>query len=208
MANGKFFVIEGTDGSGKSSLVKEFVKRLKKTGLDVIATEEPWYKDNVGGLIKKALYDKRESMDVRTLQLLYVANRSNHVNAVVEPGIRAGKTVVSSRYWMSTVVYGSSFSKDPNFDMDYLIKVNEIFIKPDAVFYIDVNPREAFRRLSLQRHLTDRFEKQELIRTQYEKYKKLETIYKKAGGVWINIDGNQDKEKISDEIMLKYSRIK
>ncbi len=209
MKKGKFFVFEGIDGSGKTFQVNEFAKRLKRTGVDVVATKEPWYEDSIGTLIKKALYDKKESMDVRTMQLLYVANRSNHVTKVVSPAIAAGKTVVCSRYWMTTAVYGNAFFKEYSIDMKYFIKINEIFPTPDAVFYIDVNPKEAYRRLSLQRQLTDRFEKLNVIKTQSEKYRELEAIYKKNKiGAWANINGNQEKEKVSDEIMRYYGRLK
>lgn len=206
MKRGKFFVIEGIDGSGKSYQTKEFATRLRSIGVDVIATEEPWLEDNIGAMINKALYDKREQLDVRTLQLLYIANRSNHLHRLIEPAILSGKTVVSSRYWMSTAVYGGAFSHDPYFDMKHFIRINEPFVKPDAVFYISVKPEEAYRRLARQRHLTDRFEKLELIKTQSEGYAELEKIYRYKG-VWININGNQEKGKVTDEIMRNYGRI-
>ena len=206
MKKGRFLVIEGIDGSGKSYQATEFGRRLRNIGVDAIVTEEPWLEDSIGTLIKKALYDKRESLDIRTLQLLYIANRSNHLHRVVEPAISSGKTVITSRYWMSTAVYGGMFSTDPYFDMKHFVHINEPFMKPDAVFHISVKPEEAFRRLAKQRRLTDRFEKLELIRKQSEGYSELEKIYKYKG-VWININGNQEKKEVTDEIMRNYGRI-
>src|SRR5271155_2715890 len=98
MKRGRFFVIEGIDGSGKTYQTEEFARRLRNVGIDVITTEEPWLDDSIGNMINKALYDKKESLDVRTLQLLYIANRSNHLHRLIEPAVNSGKTVISSRY--------------------------------------------------------------------------------------------------------------
>jgi len=206
MRRGKFFVLEGIDGSGKSYQTTEFTHRLKNAGVDAIATEEPWLDDSIGAMINRALFDKKEATDVRTLQLLYIANRSNHLHRLIEPAINSGKTVVCSRYWMSTAVYGGMFSHDPYFDMKHFVMINERFLRPDAVFFISLKPEEAFRRLAKQRRLTDRFEKLESIKSQAEGYAELEKIYKYKG-VWININGNQEKAKVTDELMRNYGRI-
>jgi dTMP kinase len=204
---GKFFVIEGIDGSGKTYQSEAFANMLRKQKVDVVLTEEPWYTDRTGKMIKEALHDQKESLDISTLQLLYIANRSNHVENVIKPALDEGKTVVCSRYWMSTVVYGIAFGNDPNLNMEYYIRINEIFPKPTAVFYIDVNPQEAYRRITSERGVVDLFEKLEKIEKQYAMYSKLEQVLK-PHGVWINIDGNKEKDAVTAQIMDGYNSIK
>ncbi|MGI0100832.1 MAG: dTMP kinase [Candidatus Micrarchaeaceae archaeon] len=203
MRKGRFFVIEGVDGSGKSTQADNFTRMLRRNGIDAVLTEEPWYEDSIGKQIKNGLFDGK-SLSAATIQLLFVANRSNHVEKVIDPALELGKTVVCSRYWMSTAVYGSAFCNGTKFDMKYFMGINSVFTKPDAVFFMDVAPETAYKRLERHGKKLDRFEKLEFIKIQDRKYNELKRLYR---GLWINIDGQKDAELVTKKMFDKYRRI-
>ncbi|MDE1870984.1 MAG: dTMP kinase [Candidatus Micrarchaeota archaeon] len=201
MAGGRYIVFEGIEGSGKSTQARIFYNSIRKKS-NAILTEEPWESDSIGKLIRKELKEKRENrVSNATLQLLYMANRKNHMERVVEPGLRKGNTVVQDRYWMSTAVYGSAGSVEKKLYMEYFMKMSEIFPRPDVVFFIGVDPNEAYRRVTSRNKAAERFDRLDMLRKLEIGYRKLETSYE---GKWVNIDGNRDVKMVSAEIMRKY----
>ncbi len=212
MEDGKFIVFEGIEGSGKSVQTKEFYKFLLSRGKEAIMTEQPWEEDAIGRLIREELKDKTDAISVITLQFLFIANRSNHVEKLIEPSLKAGKTVITDRYWMTTAAYGSAFSKETDIDMNYFMAIHKVFPKPDVIFFIDVDPDTAYERITergVQRSITggvkrERFDKLDTLKLLHHNYKKLE---KKYDGLWININGNRDRETINKEIIKRYDEL-
>ena len=89
---GKFIVIEGLDGSGKSAQVDLVIDYLKQKGKDVIVTKEPTIDSDAGRKIKQAL---RHEISVEPLELqgLYVQDRKEHLENKVVPSLKEGKFV-------------------------------------------------------------------------------------------------------------------
>ncbi|MDO8562131.1 MAG: dTMP kinase, partial [bacterium] len=102
MARGKFIVIDGIDGSGKGKQV-ELLKRT--LGKNVIFTHEP------GGTpkaekIRKLLLERTEETPAPLADfLLFWAARADHVEKVILPALRAGKTVITDRFDSSTFAF-------------------------------------------------------------------------------------------------------
>ena len=139
---GKFIVIEGLDGSGKSSQVDLVVELLQKTGKEVIVTKEPTMDSEAGRKIKQAL-KKEISIEPLALQGLYVQDRKEHLENKVIPALKAGKFVVSSRYAFSTFAYGYS----DGLNVDTLVEMNEQFLLPDLTIVVDVSPESCVKRI-------------------------------------------------------------
>ncbi|MDD1677673.1 MAG: dTMP kinase [Methanomicrobiales archaeon] len=103
---GKLIVIEGADGSGKTTQVRLLAERLGWAGIPCLTTAEPTRApDPVGGLIRTALTGGVTIRDPRAMQLLYAADRLEHAAAVIEPALRRGELVICDRYDLSTLVY-------------------------------------------------------------------------------------------------------
>lgn len=199
---GKFIIFEGIEGSGKSTQAKRFYSMLKKTDRNAVITEEPWEADRIGKLIRKELREKgEERVSNMTLQLLYMANRSNHAERVIEPSLRRGNTVVQDRYWMSTVAYGSTFSKEKRLYRNYFMAMSSMFPKPDIVFFIYVKPTEAYNRILSRKGTAERFDKLGTLRELSREYRELERLY---SGVWINVNGNRSVEAVGGDVMKRY----
>ncbi len=99
-----FIVLEGPDGSGKTWQAQRLVERLRTEGIAHVLTAEPTRDDQqspVGRLIRAMLFGEERHHDPRAMQLLFCADRLEHVAATIEPARAAGKVVVGSvdRKW-------------------------------------------------------------------------------------------------------------
>ena len=183
---GKFIVIEGLDGSGKSAQVDLLINFLKSKGKDVVITKEPTMDSEAGRKIKKAL---REEIQIEPLELqkLYVQDRKEHLENKVIPALKEGKFVVSSRYAFSTIAYGSS----DGLDTGLLIKMNSQFLLPDLTIIVDVNPDFCIERIESRGEPKELFEKK-------EKLEKVNRIYKKIPEIFENVTVVDGKKNIED----------
>jgi len=169
---GKFVVIEGLDGSGKSAQVDLVIDYLKQKGKDVVVTREPTVDSEAGRKVKQAL---RHEISVEPLELqgLYVQDRKEHLENKVIPALKEGKFVVSSRYAFSTFAYGYS----DGLDVDLLVKMNDNFLLPDLTIVVDVSPESCVQRIEGRGEPKELFEKLEKLAKVNEIYKKLPEMF-------------------------------
>ena len=103
--NGKIIVLEGIDGSGKSTQAGLLCEYIKSTGREVLFTREP------GGCpiaekIRDIILDKSNAeMEPLTEAYLYAAARAQHVREVIAPALKGGKIVVCDRFVHSSYAY-------------------------------------------------------------------------------------------------------
>jgi len=191
--SGKFIVFEGLDGSGQSTqakLLKEFLEKEKK--ISVILTKEPTNQAPIGVLIRQVL-KKEIKVDPLALQLLFCADRAEHLKNVIEPALRNKQWVVSDRYFFSTIAYGSL-----NLNFNWLIKLNENFLMPDIIFLLKVKPEICLKRIDVNREKREFFEESGKLKKVWNGYQLLK---KKYSNVKI-IDG----EKSIKEVFLKIKK--
>lgn len=92
---GCFIVIEGLDGAGLSTQSALLAAYLRSKGNDVLLTKEPTASP-IGKLIKGAL-NRNPELSLFTLQLLFAADRAEHLKREIEPALAAKKIVTSDR---------------------------------------------------------------------------------------------------------------
>ena len=102
---GVFITFEGLDGSGKSTQIARLSETLAARGFDVMTTREPGG-SAIGESIRSILLDSRTAglSALAELSLMF-ADRAQHVEEVIEPALKAGKTVICDRYTDSTEAY-------------------------------------------------------------------------------------------------------
>ncbi len=127
MNKGHFIVLEGPDGSGTTTHAKILADRLRSEGRDVVLTAEPT-ESEIGLFIREQL-KKKTIPSPSALQLLFCADRASHIETVIKPALAAGKTVISDRYVISTLVYGEALGLNP----EWLLQVNTPFLEPDIM---------------------------------------------------------------------------
>ena len=200
---GRFFVIEGIDGSGKSTLTEMLKLKTAEHNLPFFFTREPT-DDYIGKIIREILYRKRTA-DEKTIAALFLADRLEHI---LEPKqgmkqyIEQGTNVWTDRYYLSSYAYHSSYVS-----LDWVIQSNSLcrkLLKPDIIFYIDISVAESLKRLQKGRASLDQFETEQRITQVKENY---ETAIAKVRDVEniIRINGEQEAEKVFEKI---WSQIK
>ena len=147
MTRGRFILLDGIDGSGKSSQVGPLAAWLCSTGLEVVTCRDPG-STPVGDAIRAILLDRHDLHLAPTAEmLLYMAARAQLVADVVAPALGRGAWVVSDRYLLSNLVYqGHAGGLDP----EAIRAVGSVAtggILPDLALVLDVDLETAARRL-------------------------------------------------------------
>lgn len=144
---GKFIVLDGLDGSGKSTQLEFVEQALGAAGMAVCRVREPGG-TAIGEHIRDILLSsKGEGMDIRTEMLLYMASRAQLVQQEIKPALAAGKTVLSDRFLSSTLAYqGAAGGLAIEAILD-VAKVTLDGVWPDLTIILDLSAEAAMSRL-------------------------------------------------------------
>lgn len=196
MNSGKFIVIEGVEGVGKSRQCALLSKALEEKGLPVVVTREP------GGaplseMLRTLILDPLYSPDPVTELYLYSAARRDHLNKVVFPALEAGKIVVCDRFIYSTLAY-QGYGR--GIDLDFIREINAHTIYPltvDLALFLDVPPEAGFLRKG-GADKKDRLEREtiEFFDRVYDGFKRMS-----AAGEIVAVDANGEKEQTAANIL-------
>lgn len=154
---------EGIDKCGKSTQALLLYKYLVRLGYAVILTKEPT-DDFIGSMIRKVLRKEIQIQDPKSLCLLYVADRYEHLKSLILPALKSNKIVICDRFSLSTKTY--QFIN--GVDSEYIRLVNRYSIEPDLTFYLDIDPKEAIKRIDQGKE--EYFEKEEFLTKAREQY--------------------------------------
>lgn len=150
--SGMFITFEGTDGSGKTSVIKAIVKELEKNGkTEYVLTREPGG-NRISEAIRNVILDERfVEMDERTEALLYAAARRQHIVETINPALSAGKLVLCDRFVDSSIVYqgaGRSIGTDRIAEMNRFATGG---LTPDLTIFLDIEPELGLERIRRNR---------------------------------------------------------
>lgn len=188
---GKFIVIEGIDGCGKSTQMELLEKRLRKRKSSIVFTQEHTRGGVAGRAIERVVH-RKSKLPPLALQFLFVADRIDHLKKVVEPALKEGKTVISDRYSWSTIAYGSLVA-----DTEWLWQLHRYCLAPDLVILIDVPARAAVERIFDGREDLTIFEKRKKLRRIRKTYLWLANKFKDSSVI---INGVGGPTKIHEQI--------
>jgi len=147
---GRFIVLDGPDGCGKSTQVKLLAEWLRQKGVDTATFRDPG-DTAIGEKIRQILLStEHAAMDTRTELLLYMAARAQLWKEKIAPALSAGKCVVLDRWLSSTCAYQGHAS---GFGMEKVIKIATDCLErvwPDLTIILEVDLATAGQRLKRQ----------------------------------------------------------
>ena len=159
---GKFIVIEGIDGCGKTTQIDALSKWLPKSGLinkdsKLITTREPGG-SLLGKKLRELILDNNESNKPSSLAelLLYSADRAEHVSKIISPALKNNDWVISDRFSDSTLAY-QGYGR--NINLEIIKNIESIVCQgeyPDLTFFLEISPEESISRRKNQ--IPDRIE--------------------------------------------------
>ncbi len=161
---GKFIVIEGTDGSGKTTQTEALLLRFKKEHIPAESIRFPQYEKNLfGGLIRECLDGKRGdfiSLDPKITSVLYACDRFETVPRIKE-WLDAGKIVVADRYVSSNQIHQGGKIRDDKKRARFLNWLESMeygtlgVLKPDAIIYLDMSYEHSLELISRREGIRD-----------------------------------------------------
>ena len=160
-ATGAYIVIEGNDGTGKSTQVDMLAAWLRERGRDVVVIEEPGSDDEtkttpVANEYRRVLKDGRFKLDPEVNLLLFSAARRELWLHKIEPALRRGAVVLSSRSYVSTLVYqgyGEGVAEGAIINMTKRF-TSERYMSPDFVVVLFANDQTRQQRIA-ERGMTE-----------------------------------------------------
>ena len=156
-----FISFEGTEGVGKTTLIRKIYEYLGQQGQEVVLTREPGgtpMAEQIRSLLLSVNHDENMSNDTELL-LMYAA-RAQHLKQVIVPALLAGKTVLCDRFTDASFAYqcaGRGLSREK------LNVLNQNFVShmPNVTFWLDA-PIELGMSRARERGALDRFEQEKV----------------------------------------------
>lgn len=130
--HGLLIVFEGTDGTGKSTQLQLLYEALKNANQPVIATREPT-DGRYGKKIRQLYIDRKKYSHEEELEL-FLADRREHVDELLNPALNQGKIVLCDRYFLSTAAYQGAIGFDP----ETVLARNSFAPEPDLALLFQV----------------------------------------------------------------------
>lgn len=193
ISRGVLFVIEGIDGSGKTTQAQRLGRSLTAEGYDVASLREPtdgqW-----GKRIREAAHNNTRREDPEQEYQLFLLDRKENVEKNIAPALAARRVVILDRYYFSTMAYQGVRGIDP----ERIRTENEAFAPvPDRVFLISITVAEGLRRISHNRGAFTSFEQEEsLIRV-----KEVFEGHVACLPYVVLVDGMRGQDAVSDDIL-------
>lgn len=187
---GLFIAFEGLDGSGSQHHAAAFARLMEREGYRVVFSHEPT-NSMIGGLIRARLAGEWD-IAPETLQLLFTADRAEHLRSKIIPALESGKIVICDRYILSALAYNVVLVNDP----EWLRAINQRFIEPDLTFLFQVDPKICARRVKENRLELELYQEEKKLRSVWSEFQR---VAKEFGAIEL-IDGERDDVAIIDEL--------
>lgn len=146
MSKGLFITFEGADGCGKTTQLMLLAKYLKAQGREVVVTREPGAR-GLGEKIREILLNYDGEVSSRAEAFMFLADRAQHIDVIVNPAIKSGKIVLCDRHTDSSVAYQGYGRR---LDIDEIKRLNSIATngkKPDMTLIFDIDVETSMARV-------------------------------------------------------------
>ncbi|WP_018861394.1 dTMP kinase [Thioalkalivibrio sp. ALJ3] len=194
----RFVVLEGIEGSGKSTQLATVVEALRMTGIEPECTREPGG-TALGERLRGLLLDPDlPGMCPEAELLLMFAARAQHLDSVIRPALTAGRWVISDRFTDASFAYqgaGRGLGMERVAQLEHWVQGD---LRPDLVLLLDIDPKTGLER-AVQRGRRDRIEREAL-----EFFARVREAYLERARTYPDryriIDGNATPEQVADAV--------
>ncbi|MGB8957808.1 MAG: dTMP kinase [Candidatus Aminicenantales bacterium] len=189
---GLLVVLEGIDGSGKTTQAKALLRRLRRHGRLAVFFREPT-RGRWGREIKR-LAARADSLTPAEELELFVKDRRENVEKNLQPALAAGKIVVLDRYYFSTIAYQGA----KGIDTRRIRRMNEAFaVRPDLVIILDVDASAGLARIADRKSRDELFEREDYL-------VRVARIFARFKGPrFVHLDGRGDKRAVARAIWAR-----
>ncbi|MDT9597665.1 dTMP kinase [Sphingosinicella rhizophila] len=143
---GRFISLEGGEGAGKSTQLKQLAQSLRARGLDVVETREPGGSRGAEAIRTLLLQGEQERWSPRAEALLFAAARADHVERLISPALERGQWVLCDRFLDSSIAYqggAGGIGKDAIMELH---RIGSCGLLPDRTLLLELPPEAAAAR--------------------------------------------------------------
>jgi dTMP kinase len=192
---GSFITLEGPEGAGKTTQLKQVSKQLDILGINHIITRDPGGTP-LGRQIRRILLNPENPVNPMSELLLYQADRAQHVSEIILPALQEGKLVLCDRYIDSTMAY-QGYARGIDFAIiENLNQVATGGLRPELTILFDLDSSEGLARLHPGGH--DRLER-EAIEFHHKVRDGYHQLVKKEPDRWKVIDASKPMTTVQTE---------
>jgi|TARA_B110000091_G_scaffold43045_1_gene46823 dTMP kinase len=198
MSLGKFIVVEGMEGAGKSTAITIIEEILNLNNIKFINTREPGgtpLAESLRAIVKSV--DHQEKLTDETELFLMYASRSQLLQNCILPALNAGEWVIGDRHDLSSRAYQGGGRGLNEKIINTIAEVTLKGFKPDLTLYLDISPKVGLSR-AIARGELDRIEqeKMDFFERVHDKYCQLASADENI----ITIDAEQSMDKVHQDI--------
>jgi dTMP kinase len=192
-----FIVLEGLDGCGTTTQCARLGDALTRRGGEVVLTHEPTDRP-IGRLIRKTLQKGPGAPSVDALPWLFAADRKDHLMHEVEPAISAHQTVISDRYYHSSLAYQSL-----HLPLEQVHQLNITFRAPDVTFFLDIDVETAMARIEARGGVREIYETRERLLRIRDAYEAVVERLTAKGELIRRVDGRLPIEEVTESLLAQ-----
>lgn len=196
---GIFITLEGPDGAGKSTQVKNIKSYFENAGREVVVSREPGGTPISEKLRNIVLDNGNAEMDDITEMLVYAAARAQHVSEKIRPALDKGSVVVCDRFVDSSIAY-QGYGRNLGNQVGEVNRYATGGLEPDVTFFMDLDPEIGRSRIG--KDVRDRLEQQKLD-FHYRVYEGYKAICEKYPERVVRIDATRTIDEIKEDIYSK-----
>jgi dTMP kinase len=196
LKKGVLVVLEGIDGSGKTTQARSLLRRLRYRGYRAVFFREPT-RGRWGREVKR-LAARADSLTPAEELDLFVRDRRENVEKNLLPALKAGKIVVLDRYYFSTIAYQGA----KGIDTGKIRRMNESFaVRPDLVVVLDVDAKGGLARIADRKTRDELFEREDYLVRVREIFRGFK------GPAFVHLDGRGDRRSVGRAIWARVARL-
>lgn len=169
---GRLVTVCGTDGAGKTTLIKMLVGHLERSGQKVLLTKQPTDEARAMRVFRKYLFEpeNRADVDYQAFLATLIGDRLQHIHEVIRPALKRGEIVVSDRYIYTQIVTTRTRGHD---DEPWMYALYKRIIDPDVKVLLDVPLEVATSRISARNGFEESFLEIDHVRKNQEVFRQV-----------------------------------
>ena len=196
-----FIVIEGLDGAGTTTQVRELQRWLEAQNREVHRTFEP-SDGPIGRLIRQSLRKDPGSPDRSVLPWMFAADRADHLRREIEPKLHAGIDVITDRYYHSSLAYQSM-----EIPLDRVWELNHTFRTPDLTVFVRVDVDTALARIASRDAEREIFEQRGQLEKIAMHYDQVLDFLTNEGHAITEVDGSRSLAEVTAAVQAEVRRV-
>jgi dTMP kinase len=173
---GRLVVVDGNDGTGKTTLIEGIEQALRGRGLDVLRTRQPTTEARDLDAFKVYLFEpeRRDEIDYRALLCMMIGDRLQHFHQTIRPALAAGRVVLSDRYIFTQMVTTRTRGHQ---DEPWMYELYGHVVAPDVGIIADADPDLVCGRISARSSSREAFHEREHVLKNLIEFRRLAEVF-------------------------------